>query len=272
MDLFNKIFGKIEHIFFQPWLNPFATFYVNFRLCRYKDAIKMPIYIYGKAYFDVLKGSILFNNKVSTGMITFGRIRGHFTAPKGSVYFFMEEKSNIVFNGNCSFSIDSSLRLTKNATIIFGDNVRIGDAVKIMCENRIEIGSNSEITFGSQIVDTNFHYIQDIVNNKIKRKNLSIKLGSNNWIGNNSTIMKGAETHDCTILASGSLLNKKFEEKNIVLAGSPAKIVDRNKKRIYSIEMEKEIDEFFYENENVDYYVVKISDNDEDKEDSNKDL
>ncbi len=248
MKFINQLLGRIENHLFRPWFNPFATLYINLRLCRITNAVKFPIFIYGRAHFDLLNGNIIFHGDVKTGMIKFGQTLGHFTSPKGKIYFFLKENSTIIFEGSCFFSADTSLRLTENSVLRFGDKVMIGDSVKIICEKKIEIGENTRITFGSQIIDTNFHYIVDLENNTIQRKNGNIKIGANNWIGNHSSVMKGAETEEYCILASGSLLNKKFEEKSIILAGTPAKMIDKSKKRIFSVTEEHFIDQYFDKN------------------------
>ncbi|MDD4993937.1 MAG: acyltransferase [Paludibacter sp.] len=254
MNILNNIFGRVEHLIYQPWFNPLATLYVNFRLCNFLDAVKFPIYIYGYPYFDLLNGSVQFNSKVTSGMVKFGQNIGHFSSPKGKAYFFIEEKSILVFDEKCTFTLDTSLRLMKNCKVVFGKDVVIGDSVKILCENYIEIGEKTRIAYGSQIVDTNFHYIKDIENNMIQRKNCPIKIGSYNWIGNYSKIMKGCETSDWNIIASGSLVNKKFQENNIIIAGSPAKVVAKNKQRIFSTELELDLDLYFKRNELCNEY------------------
>lgn len=254
MDLFNKIFGKLEHIFFQPWLNPFATFYVNFRLCRFKDAIKMPIYIYGKACFENLKGNVLFDCAVKSGLVTFGRDLGHFSASLGKTYLFLEENTILTFKGNSAFALYTSLRLSKGCQVIIGKNVVFGDGVKIMSEKFISIGENTRVAFGSQIVDTNFHYVKDIETGVVERKNGHVIIGSNNWIGSNSKVTKGTVTQSWSVIASGSLTNKKFESENIIIAGSPGKIIAQNKCRIFDVEFESKLNKYFESNEERNEY------------------
>lgn len=252
--LFLKILAKIENILFRPWFNILATIYLNFRLCSFRDAIHFPLFVYGGIMIDSARGKFRFPHGCKRGMVTFGVIRGHFTAPKGKVFFCLHEKSEIIVTGTCSFSIDSSLRLTKGARLKLGKNVRIGDSVKIMAENYIEIGDNSEITFECQVMDTNFHYTMDRETKCIRPKNVPVILGKNNWVGNRTSVMKGCVTPDNCIVASNSLLNRNYgDEKYIVIAGSPAKIVKNNIERVYSGEKECFLDDYFFMN-NVEFY------------------
>ncbi len=253
--MINKILSKIEYFFYRPWLNIPATIYLNLRLCKFSDAIRLPLWFYGRVFLDNTQGKIKFPNGCKPKMITFGKIGGHFLSPKGKTYLFLAENSKILFYGKCSFSTDISLRITPGACVEFENNTKIGDSVKILADKFIHIGECSEITFGCQIIDTNFHYIKDLSTNKIKNKAQSIYIGKNNWIGNNTTIMKGTQTPDWCIIASKSLTNKKFGNENfIILAGTPANIVGHNQKRIYSILKENKLNTFFKENNHECYY------------------
>ncbi|WP_155243820.1 hypothetical protein [Butyrivibrio fibrisolvens] len=40
-------------------------------------------------------------------------------------------------------------------------------------------------------------------------------------------MLKGAEIADDCVIAAGAIVSKKYEEKNCILAGIPAKIVKR---------------------------------------------
>lgn len=53
-------------------------------------------------------------------------------------------------------------------------------------------------------------------------------IGEHCWITSRCTILKGVELPNNTIVASNSLVNKKFTEENTILAGTPAKVIRRN--------------------------------------------
>lgn len=52
-----------------------------------------------------------------------------------------------------------------------------------------------------------------------------IVIGRNCWIGAGSVILGGVVLGDNTIVGANSVVNKSFEDGNIVIAGSPAKII-----------------------------------------------
>lgn len=51
-----------------------------------------------------------------------------------------------------------------------------------------------------------------------------VKLGNDVWIGANSTVLKGVEIGNRTIVAAGSVVTKSFPS-DVLVAGNPAKIV-----------------------------------------------
>ena len=104
--------------------------------------------------------------------------------------------------------------------------------------------------FWKLFIDTNYHYSIELSNGAVRKKSAPIEIGRYNWIGNTSTIMKGTRTPEGTIIASKGFLNKNYVKlgeggTNIVLAGSPANIVQKGYARILCLEMEKNINEWF---------------------------
>ena len=63
-----------------------------------------------------------------------------------------------------------------------------------------------------------------------KRINLSknVYIGNHVWIGMRALVMKGSKILDNSIIGAGSLVTGKFSQKNIMLAGNPAKKIKEN--------------------------------------------
>jgi len=66
-----------------------------------------------------------------------------------------------------------------------------------------------------------------IIDNEGNRINPSkdIIIGTHVWIGNKAVIAKGARISNNSIIGSGSLVTKVFDQPNCILAGIPAKII-----------------------------------------------
>lgn len=52
-----------------------------------------------------------------------------------------------------------------------------------------------------------------------------IKIGNHVWIGIEVMFLKNSSVEDNCVIAARSIVNKKFYEKNVVLAGIPAKVI-----------------------------------------------
>ena len=254
----NRVMGRLEYLWTKNRLNLFATLYINFRTLPFSQACKLPIYIYGRVKFYNLNGDIIINAPVRRGMIKFGIMQGYFTASKRCAMIFLTAGSKLIFNGPCKFDSDYVIRIT-GGTVSIGAYVRFGNDVKICSENSITIGDFCGIPFGSCFMDTNFHYTINTQTGSVHTKSVPIVIGARNWIGNTTTVMKGTRTPDCTLIASKSFLNKDYirlgnQAENILLAGSPAKIVAENCARVFSKEMAVMLDKWFKEHPDETVY------------------
>lgn len=261
--IINRLFSRIERYLSKPKLNLLKTIYFNFRTMPAKVAIKLPVFIYGNVQFGNLSGRVEFRNcEVRRGMVTLGKCVDMFY-PKGRSLIIIGESGKLIFEGICFFNTRFTIRIDNNASLILGDNVRIGSNVRICSQLEIQIGANTGITYNCEIMDTNFHYIRDRKNNRVKKCAAPIVIGISNWIGNNSQIMKGTKTNDFTTVAARSLLNRDYiklypDEEYIILAGMPAKLKSSGFQRIFSKEDELKINKYFLENSGEDvlnYYL-----------------
>lgn len=264
MSIINLI-DKIGYHLSQPKLNIFKTIYFNFRVLPFYQAMKLPIFFYGKVSFYWLKGDVKFQNtRIKRGMIKFGRNTEFMTGLKKSAFVLLSPGSLLIFEGPCSFGNDFILRLGDNSALRLGEYTFIGGNVKIICTKRITIGRYSRIAFESQLIDSNFHFIINTKNNTIKSRDKEIIIGAFNWIGNRSSISKGSRTKDNTIVTSGSLLNKDFtnhDEKYLIVGGSPGRVISTGKKRIYSAKLERIIIEYFKTNQTFEMRLKEFDDN-----------
>lgn len=212
----------------------------------FRQAIKLPIFIYGKIIFRSLKGKILINSDVYPGMIKIGK-RDYYvetTVPK----CIWTINGTINFSGPINFLQGSYVLVSDNATLNFGTKQTVlGSNIRIMCFDNISIGDTCRISWDCQLIDTSFHYTEDLSNEVINSLTKPISIGNNIWIGNRTTISKGAILPDFTIVASNSLVNKNFSNigENCLIAGLPAKLKLQNIRRVYDSKKQKELDKKF---------------------------
>ncbi|MBE6453851.1 MAG: acyltransferase [Alphaproteobacteria bacterium] len=124
----------------------------------------------------------------------------------------------VSFSSGCNNELYIGKRTSMYDTKIWlGDGVKcfIGDDCLFSCETIIRA------TDGHTILDKN---TGEIIN-KFKR---DINIGNHCWIGVRSIINKNVQLSHDTIVGSGSVVTKSFNESYIAIAGNPAKIIKEN--------------------------------------------
>lgn len=226
--------------------NILKTVYLNFKMLPFKQAIKLPIFIYGKIIFRSLKGKININATEYPGMIKIGWNEYYVETSVPKSIWTINGKIN--FNAPINFLQGSYVLLSDNATLSFGNKKSImGANIRIICFERIDFGATSRISWDCQIMDTTFHYVENLLDGEIKPLTNPIVIGNNIWIGNRTTISKGAVLPDYTVVASNSLVNKDFSSigENCLIAGLPAKLKQQNIRRVFDNKVQKELDKKF---------------------------
>jgi len=224
MNIFSKFF---QH----NWL---AILYFNFKMLPWKQAIHLPFDFYYGVKFKKLCGDIILDSdNVYRGMVKFGG--------RGSEMFSGHKVIlNIVgkceFRGQAEIGYGTFMHISNGAIVKFGEKVRIGALCKLYANKEIVFGDEIDVSWESQIFDTNFHEIKNLDDQKTITKDGIIRIGSFNWFGNRCNIMKGTITPNHLIVASNSLTNKDYT-KDInpysMLAGSPARLVKTNVQRLF---------------------------------------
>lgn len=231
------------------------TLIVNFRLLPFKQAVHLPIVVTRATKLECLSGKILFHCNPYLGIIKIGtqlsdlfcwNLGNSLLSIKGEMHVY----GWIQIGPACSFVVD------ENAKIYIGKRMCFGAKSFLLCRNQIELGDDVRCGWEVQIFDTNFHYIKNIEDGSVVRREKEVIIGNNNWFGNRCTVMPGTKTNDFFIAASNSLCNKDYTEtvpKYSLVAGQPAKLIKQNVVRVLDKE-EREIQQMFEEvSENIIY-------------------
>lgn len=195
-----------------------------------KQAIKLPIDIYGKIKLSDLTGTITINStKIKMGMIKIGS-QGSDMFPNTATTLMIQ--GNVVFNGKFVIGTGSSIICRKNGIINFGKDDTLGARNIIFCEQEMNFGDNFLTSWDCQIMDTDTHDVVDCITSEIRPSVKPVSFGEHVWLGNGVVVNKGTKLPSNTIVASRSLCNKDYTDigEYSILAGSPAKIVAKNKK------------------------------------------
>ena len=114
-----------------------------------------------------------------------------------------------------------------------GGAIEIGKRNKVCGNTKISSIEGVLVTIGDDnLFSTNVdfktgdsHSIISVQTGKRINPSMSIKVGNHNWFGHNVTILKGVELKENVIIGTGSIVTKSPEASNVILVGSPAKII-----------------------------------------------
>lgn len=124
----------------------------------------------------------------------------------------------------------------KNFGPVHDCEVRVGEgssfeSTSIVIKNsyaKLVIGKNCMFAFNITLYHTDSHPIFDLDTNKIINKVGTLSIGEHVWVGANATILKNAFIADDSVVGWGSVVSGRFDTKNVVIAGNPAKVVKTN--------------------------------------------
>lgn len=142
--------------------------------------------------------------------------------------------TNLVFqklfriDHDCTFSKNYTSRVLCPEKIIIENNSQTilksfamsGGCYIQGCEG-IYIGEGTIWSFNVSIISQS-HDLHDL--NKIPNTH-PIRIGKKCWIGANSTILPGIQLGDNTIVGANTVVTKSFIDGNVIIAGTPAKIL-----------------------------------------------
>lgn len=248
--MLKRVITKLHSYINRRHLNYYKTFYINYMLFNWKDAIKLPILVYGQCHIDKLEGSIEFMHPITRGMLVIGEMD-----PVRSFYSksFIKICGRLIIGKNVVLRKGIKLNIMNTGVIILEDNVYVGDNNTIISHGKITIGKATRIGNNTTFMDTDFHYIIN-TETKVVRPNINpIKIGENCWIGGNCTIKKGTCLPKGTILAGPySMVGKDYTNKIpefSIIGGSPAKLIAEHQRRINNDKVQGMLSRYFKHNE-----------------------
>ncbi len=208
------------------------TLYVNFKVFDFKTACKLPILISNKTILEgINKGTIQINSDtISTAMIKIGIEKGSpgLMSDKSRNYFGTDGNSKIIFNGSSNISKGCCLKSINKGILRIGNRVYLNANCKIFCKKEIVIGDDALFGWNCTLNDGDGHSIYDKNSNKLINNNKMVYIGKHVWVGADSTLLKGSYIPNNSIIGYGSIVTKKFNQEDCIIAGYPAKIIKEN--------------------------------------------
>lgn len=116
-----------------------------------------------------------------------------------------------------------------NNKIIIGDNTNLCGKIHLACTegSKIRIGNNC--LFSSEIVfrTGDSHSIVNMSGERINQA-ADITVENHVWIGHRVLINKGVVIPQDTVVGTGAVVTKQFDETNTIIVGVPARVSKRN--------------------------------------------
>ena len=153
--------------------------------------------------------------------------------------YLISSKLTLVFEGSSNtFKLGANSRLHSlnisfgnDNTFVAGENFTVVGLKAFLIRSngkKITIGSNCMFSFALVFRTSDAHSVYDNQTKQVLNPPDNIEIGNHVWIAANSTILKGVKIPDNCIIGAQSVVNKKFDKPNCIIAGIPAGVKKEN--------------------------------------------
>ena len=225
------------------------TLFFNFYFLPFRQAIRLPILLPRKTtIWGWRHGRVEIRGPIRTGMIDFSMHQLEQCSREARTFINLY-RGSVVFNGACVFGRGATLNVAYGGHCVFGRNVQIGHHSRILCRKSIVFGNDIQCSWEVQIMDTDFHYIQDLTSRSVRNNLLPITIGDRVWIANRVSILKGSVIPNGCVVAIGSIVKRlsvgKVFPENCILAGIPAVCVKEGVEYVWDSTTEQALGIYF---------------------------
>ena len=193
------------------------SLFFNLHYFPFRQAIRFPVLL--SWHFAVIKkkGSVTFDCPVKTGLLKLGYC-GLGTQDTRYDRTKWDVDGKIIIKGQSS--IGRGTNISVGGVLEIGPGFIITGSSTVICKHRVNIGNNVLVSWDCLIMDTDFHPIFSIGKNERINSDRPIIIGDDVWIGCRSTILKGAEIPDGSVVAAQAVISKKLDRNNCIYGGS----------------------------------------------------
>lgn len=138
---------------------------------------------------------------------------------------FLNIRGRLVIKGNVNLGKGCRLDIGPKAVCELG-SCYISGISRLIVQHGLIIGEGCAIAWDVEILDSDLHSLD--YEGKRAISDPRIVLGERVWIGSGAKILKGARVASGSVIAANSVVNGVFDEENVLIAGSPARVVRRN--------------------------------------------
>lgn len=189
-----------------------GTLWFNFRHLPFKQAVKLPIFVY--------KAKVTGNGKfIYEGPLKLGAVRLGFN--QVSIYpnsgIKIENRGRIVLSNGCHIGNDSYISVGPTGLLVFDEHSEATAGLKLACYSRITLQKNVLIGWDCLISDTDFHRTMSVDGRRPHGVG-PIEIGEGTWVANGCRIYKNSVIPRLCVIGAGTSIHGKVDcaEKSLI--------------------------------------------------------
>ena len=179
-------------------------------------------------------------NKITFGISKISKTKISFFGNNNTILikdFSLLKRVRISIHGNNNTLIIGHNSSIVGSNICFEDNnnvFELGDYSSVSNYCDFSIIESTKLLIGNECMLSSYITIRtgdshSVISNSIRiNHSKDICIGNKTWIGTKVLILKGVTVCDYSIIGAGSVVTRKFDKSNVVIAGNPASIVKEN--------------------------------------------
>ena len=198
-------------------VNLWRTVYFNFHYLPLKAALRLPIMVFWRTEFHRLKGRVVIDAPIKTGMVKLG---SHGVGTIDMLYSrtMWDLSGTLVIKGDASIGRGTKISVGEGATLTLGEGFMVTGNSEIVCHKEISFGPDCLLSWDVLVMDTDFHHILD-EKGEIVNSPKPIHIGKHVWIGCRNVILKGVSIADGCVIAANSTITNNIEEPRCIIGG-----------------------------------------------------
>lgn len=199
---------------------------IDCRLFGIKKGVRLPILFGMKTIVTIEKNSsIVIPIDAKMGTIKIGVNCGPFLKGKSeNTVFKLTNNAKVSFEGKCNINEGSVINVN-GGECIFGKEFAANANFLLSCEKKISFGDHVLFGWDCTVIDGDGHQIVEQISKKVVNQAKDICVGNHVWIAAKSTLLKGAQIAEDTVIGYGSIVTKKCKEAGCIIVGADSHAV-----------------------------------------------
>jgi len=205
-------------------MNLLATLRINFRLLRWRQALRLPVVVEGPLRMEIgREARLILPAEAGYGTIVIGSRHETYKAAAGKTQFTLLGTWRA--DGRLRLGIDSCLYVHRGATLQTGDGIYIARDSQIECAESVTIGNH---VLAGEI------YVCDSAGHQVLHRGVEqpmtrpIHISEGCYFGFRTMVLRGATIPPHCVIGSGAVCTRDYvqdhPEGHLLLTGVPAEV------------------------------------------------